>query len=268
MANISILTDRGYPLWRIMLLSIVLITLVGCSTGSETPDNLLAQITPMDDWVPSEQTFDGVPMVLVPEGCFVMGADNAADNEPPAHLQCFDAPFWIDKFEVTNSQFGSIGCNTDPNQPRNCVTWFEASAHCEARGARLPTEAEWEYAARSPRSLEFPWGAEYDASKVISGDSPEYVELQGAPVGSRPDGVSWVGALDMSGNVKEWTSSQFKMHPYDATNEDYEATDATIPRTVKGGSFLYFGVWLRGAQREESLPEFPAGDLGFRCARA
>src|SRR5690606_37691166 len=129
--------------------------------------------------------FDGVPMMLVPAGCFNMGSI----DEPPIHEQCFDAPFWIDRYEVTNAEYarfiaaggydnpdywteagwawrqafdmiGPLDSDgfTGSDQPRIGVSWYEAIAYANWRGARLPTEREWEYAARGPDNPMYPWG--------------------------------------------------------------------------------------------------------------
>jgi formylglycine-generating enzyme required for sulfatase activity len=196
----------------------------------------LRGVTSNDEWTPYIQEFDGVEMALVPAGCFMMGSTEDEvdytfelceevlaecergwfEGETPQHGICFNEPFWIDAYEVTNGQYGAVSeeCteqSSGDNQPRVCIDWFEAVAHCEGRGARLPTEAEWEYAARGPGGLIFPWGNTFDGSRLnfcdrncerdwaddTVDDGYEYT----APVGSYRDGVSWVGARDMSGNV-------------------------------------------------------------------
>ena len=227
------------------------------------------------DWTPVERDFDGVTMVLVPAGCFDMGSNNGQDDERPIHEICFDEPFWIDKFEVTNEQYGSAGCeefSSEPDQPRNCVNWFEVSDFCEARQARLPTEAEWEYAARGPDSLVYPWGNEYDAALALGRNDPNYIGIGTTPVGSRPAGASWVGALDMSGNVWEWTSSLYEDYPYnpaDGRERDTGGDSIDIRRVLRGGSFEGTARILRSAGR---LWLHPNGGIshgiGFRCARS
>ncbi len=240
---------------------------------TDTPDPLQAAFTPVTrnpDWTPVEREFDGVMMVLVPAGCFMMGSNDGQDDETPVHEQCFDEPFWIDKYEVINADYGSVGCeqwSSEPDQPRNCVTWFEARDYCEARGGRLPTEAEWEYAARGPDALVYPWGNDYDAGLVIGEDDATYGDTRTAPVGSRPRGVSWVGALDMSGNLWEWTSSLYQDYPYGDDNESN--SDTSSARVLRGGSFFNASDFLRSADRNGGGPDFDSViGVGFRCARS
>jgi len=149
-------------------------------------------VTANDQWTPMIEEFDGVEMALVPVGCFMMGSSQDVESdEGPIHEQCFGEPFWIDVTEVTNAKYGSEGSFSGADRPRESVGWLEAEAYCESRGARLPTEAEWEYAARGPDGLVYAWGNGFIGDNVVyDGNSGG----QTADVGSRPDGVSWVGA--------------------------------------------------------------------------
>ncbi len=130
-----------------------------------------------DQWEPVTETFDGALMAMVPPGCFIAGstaeqegyaADELFDvrswyeNEQPAHEQCLDELFWIDVYQVTNEQYGLLRRIPSDDPPRETADWFEASVHCESRGSRLTTKAEWEYAARGPDGLICPWGNEFD----------------------------------------------------------------------------------------------------------
>jgi len=238
-------------------------------TPTPTPDPLeLAQagVENNTDWTPIEQEFDGVTMVLVPAGCFDMGSNDDDSDEQPIHEICFDEPFWIDKYEVTNAQFGSIGCSaysSEPDQPRNCVDWFEASDFCESRAARLPTEAEWEYAARGVDSWVYPWGNDFEGNNVVYGSNSGG---ETASVGSRPRGASWVGAMDMSGNLWEWVSSWYLDYPYDAGHED--SINNYNYRVLRGGSFVNTSNALRSANRFRRFSDIVSNDYGFRCARS
>lgn len=221
-------------------------------------------VTANFQWTPVFQEFDGVEMALVPVGCFMMGSESGDSDEVPVHEQCFDEPFWIDAYEVTNAQYGSEGSFSGDNLPREPVDWYKATAHCESRGARLPTEAEWEYAARGPDGLVFPWGNELIADNVV------YDQNSGgatADVGSRPDGASWVGAYDMSGNVWEWVSSLYQDYPYDAT-DGREVDGVSDARVRRGGSGNDNSSLLRAADRNWNLPDIMFSGLGFRCARS
>lgn len=217
-------------------------------------------------WSPRLRDFDGVLMALVPPGCFVMGGERGEPDEQPAASRCFDRPFWIDVTEVTNRAYGSAGYFEGDQRPRESVNWFDAGAYCAARGGRLPTEAEWEYAARGPASLTYPWGDEFINENAVS----SWVETarQTEAVGTRPGGVSWVGALDMSGNVWEWTSSLYADYPYDPDDGREDPDDTTGLRVVRGGACCsYIIADVRAAYRFAIDPYTEDPNVGFRCAR-
>lgn len=281
----------------------------------------LAGVVTNADWEvysPVVQTFSGFQMVLVPAGEFIMGSSpeelqialelcNIADEqsaclpewtqqEGPAHRRVIDTPFWLDQTEVTRAQYQECvdagECSATPAsdysslnaQPINRVTWAQAQNFCEWRGARLPTEIEWEWAARGPDRLRFPWGDEVTGSEGNHCDTncpiidpnrqtrwrdrdhnDGYVDT--APVGSYPNGASWVGALDMGGNVWEWTATEQIAYPYD----DGMGTDdpAAEFRVVRGGSFDYIAGDMRGSARN-FVPAFgfESYGVGFRCAQS
>lgn len=228
------------------------------------------------DWTPIEREFDNVVMVLVPPGCLMMGSEDGGPDERPVHEICFDEPFWMDQYEVTQAQLRGLGGEkandgdvAPSNQPVIRITWFEARDFCALRGACLPTEAEWEYAARGPDGWVFPWGDEWNEANAVWGRPWDSLDPT-ADVGSIPAGASWVGALDMTGNVLEWTSSVYRAYPY-AANDGREGNAVNRPgvqRVLRGGSWKNsFTSYLRAATRVHPRPDLAANDIGFRCAR-
>ncbi len=276
-------------------------TLAGPCVGADMPDTAPADLTAMtvaqnDDWTPVIQPFDGVEMVLIPPGCFTMGSTEEGvdlamelcqevlgdecqrfwyEDEMPAHEICFDAPLWIDHFEVTNAQFERLGgvAAADNNSrergdyPRENITLDEATVFCDMRGGRLPTEAEWEYAARGPSGLIFPWGNEFDETVVNHYDEGYYDGYEeSAPVGSFPGGISWVGAHDMGGNVVEWVSTMYQIYPFEVDGRYDENRDIHL---LRGGG------WFSPMADVRTTIRFGTDDpvngwyefSGFRCAR-
>lgn len=213
-----------------------------------------------DDWRPYSQQFNGIEMMLVPVGCFQMGRADGDVDETPVHQQCIERPFWIDKTEVTNLAYGSYGWWTLPEQPREVINYQETTDYCRERGARLPTEVEWAYAARGPDSLLYPWGNVFMETGatygVNSGSQTNFV-------GTYPDGASWVGAVDMVGNVWEWTSSAYAPYPYNpnvaeaGTNADYFV--------LRGGSYINGERNITATDRQRIEADFRQNTTGFRC---
>ncbi len=216
----------------------------------------------------------GIPMVYVPAGKFLMGSKpgEGDTNEQPQHEQIITAGFWLDLTPVTNESYARFiagggyrnpdywteaGWNwvqsnqktgpkdyenfTVPQQPRVGVTWYEAFAYCSWRGGRLPTEAEWEWAARGENTRSFyPWGGAWDAAKLNSGYSDETHPTIGTttPVGMfSPAGDAPLGHGEMLGQVFEWMNSAFRPYPYDA-HDGREDRYAPEMRVRRGGSWL------------------------------
>ncbi|MBN1121862.1 MAG: SUMF1/EgtB/PvdO family nonheme iron enzyme [Anaerolineae bacterium] len=268
------------------------------------------------DWKPVSAEKNDVEMVLVPAGCFEMGSIDGDDDEQPVHRVCFDDPYWLDAYEVTNAEFAAFlnSAGSQPegdeawfdesagdahisesggtwsvdggyeNHPVVEVTWYGASAYCEWRDARLPTEAEWEFAARGPDGSAYPWGMAFDCSRGNFDDetvSDSYTVPAGpacdgynqtSPVGSFESGASWVGAYDLSGNVWEWVNDWYAAGYY-ATLANGEVNPqgpgSGEYRGLRGGSWeeSYSG-YLRAADRYCELPATAINNVGFRCARS
>ena len=209
-------------------------------------------------------------MVLVPPGCFIIGSDNGRDEEKPANQMCFASPFWLDEFPVTQAQFKQFGGQAahspqflGDKQPVEQITWFEARNYCETnRSGRLPTEAEYEYAIRGPDDLIYSWGNTFDPTKTVYHNNSNG---RTAEVDSTISNVSWVGAVDLIGNVWEWTSSIYKPYPYDAHDGRENPADTTSTRVLRGNSGS--DLLQRASVRIESAPVNAGPFGGFRCAR-
>jgi len=220
----------------------------------------------------------GVEFVRVPAGEFWMGSDDGDSGEKPRHRVSLDA-FSIDKYEVINALYKRFMDATGrqapsywsdqkwngASQPVVGVTWHDADAYCKWAGKRLPTEAEWEKAARGTDSRTFPWGALWDSSK---GNSNESKLGKTVAVGSYPGGASPYGAHDMAGNVWEWVADWYDKDYYKRSPErNPTGPESGQYRVLRGGSWINYAVYLRTANRNDNSPDVRYRIIGFRCAR-
>jgi formylglycine-generating enzyme required for sulfatase activity len=220
-------------------------------------------------------------MISVPGGSFQMGSDDGDPDEQPPHPVDV-AAFQIDRFEVTNSRFDAFaqatGYQTEnekagkpqtwrtsftPETAENpvvVVSWNDAQAFCEWAGKRLPTEAEWEFAARGTDGRTFPWGIDYDTAKFNGKASG----IRGTVhVGSYPAGASAFGVDDMAGNVWEWTADWYQAYPGGAPSEFFGERF----RVTRGGGWFDEENQVRASNRSSADPAGANPDLGFRCAQ-
>jgi len=211
---------------------------------------------------------DGMVMVFVPGGTFRMGSSEddlgAAFDERPQHSVTLDG-FWIDQTEVTNAQFTAF-LNQASNRgdrgrkyielgkgyvrirqagqafettaaavdlPVVMVTWFGAEAYCKAVGGRLPTEAEWEYAARGPAGLAYPWGNDPPSCDLANSGNCNRAPVA---VGAQPKGASWCGAQDLAGNVWEWVGDWYGRYPGSSQQNPTGPSTGSI-RVLRGGGW-------------------------------
>jgi serine/threonine-protein kinase len=217
-------------------------------------------------------------MVFVPRGHFLMGSDKSDRHMRPPHKVFLDA-FWIDQTEVTNAQYiqcveeGVCGTPHEAdyfkdtkysNHPVIYVSWDEALTFCTWAGKRLPTEAEWEKAARGDDGRTYPWGN----SKPNSGLLNYWDNKKGSTeVGSYPAGESPYGAMDLAGNVWEWTSDWYSPDFYKTSPvPNPEGPASGDRRIVRGGSwFSLTEIVVRTYYRKASNPEVQNYTTGFRC---
>ncbi|HZF07899.1 MAG TPA: formylglycine-generating enzyme family protein [Thermoanaerobaculia bacterium] len=215
-----------------------------------------------------ESTENGIPYIHLCAGTFTMGSaandPRAFPQEKPAHPVSL-SELWIGKTEITNEQYRRFRPDHmgEANLPATKVSWTEAKAACEHFGGRLPTEAEWEYAARAGSQTAWSFGD--DAKKLDeyawydnnSGRTPH-------PVGTKKPNL-W-HLHDMHGNVWEWVNDWSGRYPSTA-QVDPAGPEKGEYRVLRGGAFYYPSGDLRSADREQEVPERGSMDVGFRCAR-
>jgi formylglycine-generating enzyme required for sulfatase activity len=262
-------------------------------------------------------------MIAIPGGMFYMGSDDDLDLEKPAH-QVRLSPFCIDELEVTVDRYKSCSdkgackrasqvnewkgiserdkkiydplCNireasSRARHPINCVDWAMADNFCKAQGERLPTEAEWEFAARGPDGRKYPWGDEVPSSGHLNACGTECVAWgkknkidppllamyptddgfpNTAPVGSFPQGKSRYGVQDVVGNVWEWVADYYA--PYSPGAEmqtDPKGPPAGDERVIRGGAWNgSLPSWVRPTFRFQDVPSKRSYGVGFRCAKS
>ena len=232
---------------------------------------------------PAEKQDTPEDMVLVPAGEFIMGTNDWWPKSGPEHKR-YLPDYFIDKYEVTNAKYKEFVQATGHRLPDHWVThnndipkgeedfpvvfvsWRDAHDYCEWAGKRLPTEFEWEKAARGTDGRVFPWGNEFDKNK---GNTPQYGHGRTMKVGSFENGKSPYGLYDMAGNVFEWTASWYKAYP---GNTHKDPNEGEIYRVVKGGSWYdctYYrcGISAPTYNRIFFHPMTKNFSFGFRCAK-
>jgi formylglycine-generating enzyme required for sulfatase activity len=226
---------------------------------------------------------DGMTLLYVPAGEFTMGSSDLSDAQP--HIVNLDA-FWIDQTEVTNAMYAKCveanqcnphltnGSNTHPNYfghaefdnyPVIYVDWNMAKTYCEWAGRRLPTEAEWEKAARGTDQRTWPWGNEPSDTlhnfDSIVGDTTE--------VGKYTNGSSPYGAYDMADNVWEWVNDWYSNTYYqNSPSSNPLGPDSGYLRVLRGGGGRGVLFYVPSSFRDRVGPTFTSFYLGFRCARS
>ena len=228
---------------------------------------------------------DGSSMVRIPAGEFEMG--DGKDTDCPKH-KIELSEYWIGVYCVTNQQYGRFVSETKHSAPEKairgtpiwkngqcpaekldhpvvCVSWDDCVAYANWAGLSLPTEAQWEKAARGPEGFIYPWGDEWDQNKCRNDKNKGSGET--APAWNYPNGTSGYGTFQQAGNVREWCADWYEDSYYSKS----PAKDPTGPnggsgRVDRGGSWLSSAYVCRSANRSGSAPGIRDGDLGFRVA--
>ena len=279
---------------------------------------LATAFTTVNPTVRAEESLIPKDMVYIGQGSSIMGLDKEGatqqaniparyhrrnrtpaptlNDESPAHMVFLDS-YLIDKYEVSNRDYGDFMRTTghggpaywddprlnNPTQPVVGVNWYDARAYCEYRGKRLPTEAEWEKAARGPNGNLYPWGDDFDPAKANYGKNHDSTK----PVDSYPDGVSYYGLHNMAGNVFEWVLDWYDPRYYSQLEPMVNPTGPEKPvwiggtgtyvdlltlgekRVIRGGSWVAPEGSVRATHRFWNHPlnnSYGVG-LGFRCAK-
>ena len=225
---------------------------------------------------------DGAPMVLVPAGEFTMGSSQNTD-EQPVHRVSLDA-YYIDKYEVSVGQYAKLLAatsleeppdwhimNQPPHQKRPVVMmdWLDATTYCRWAGKRLPTEAEWEKAARGTDGRIYPWGNDPpDRLRANYGKKNWNNHATLVPVGILEDGKSPYGIYDMAGNVWEWVSDWYDKYYYgNSPSRNPTGPSSGEFKVLRGGSWNRAPGPLRSTHRFDISPTDRFNYFGFRCAK-
>jgi len=229
--------------------------------------------------------YEGI--VLIPAGSFQMGSEEGGSDEKPVHTVQISS-FYMDKYEVTNGEYKKCvdagycrapyesksptrssyyGNRTYDNYPVIYVDWTQAKAYCEWKGGRLPTEAEWEYAARGGLSgAKYPWGDAIKGSDANYFDSGDSEDNDTTAVGGYA--ANGYGLYDMAGNVWEWVSDWYEENYYKSSpSSNPPGPDSGTYRVVRGGSWLHNAFVIRVSYRYRLDTSYRSSFGGFRCAR-
>lgn len=257
------------------------------STPSDTPPETSTPETLAIKTDLKTNSKDGAEIVFISSGQFLMGSDQNKDPffwgaESPEHIVLLNS-YWIYRAEVTQGMYQKCvidkscpspevinnpvaqqyGNSRFSNYPVVMVSWQNAQAYCQWAGARLPTEAEWEKAARGTDGRLFPWGndSNADGRANFSSSSP-------SPIGSFPNGVSPYGIYDMAGNVLEWVNDYFGSAYYQYSPSDNPTgPDSGSRRVIRGGAYTQDEfAGLRTVARASLIPNDTKISVGFRCA--
>lgn len=254
--------------------------------GVSHSNDLSTRPSPHDSFqphsAPDRQARDAA-MILIPAGEFAMGDDRGQDDEQPVHRVTLNA-FYLDAYEVTVSHYAEFlhvqkpeppfkwheaNLNTHARKPVLGVSWFDARDYCRWVGKRLPTEAEWEFAARGSEGRTYPWGHTHPtkghttAGKTAWRGYDTVSHVGQLELGRTPNGI-----YDLAGNLWEWVADWYDSTYYQFSPRDNPAGPKAGPlRSLRGGAWNNDSKALRSANRAGYAPDTKRNDVGFRCAR-
>ncbi len=280
--------------WCLVVLFLLIFT-TGCETkiSEENEENASIFIpeSTLSEYFPTSPK-DGMELVYVPAGNFIMGLNGLPMDQEPEHEVYLDA-YWIDRSEVTNAMYrlcvqAKVCSSPDWDKyypyeqfqeyPVVYISWTQAREYCEWAGRRLPTEAEWEKAARGTDARIYPWGNNEPTSDLLN-----FARINGdiMAVNSYPQGVSPYGVMDMAGNAWEWVADWYDAHYYSISPQDNPTgPDSGDYHVCRGGGWIDYKGAVQTVQRGSSictikLPGIASywyrrdvvdNDLGIRCA--
>lgn len=247
------------------------------------PSTTTQQIPVKSTQVVPSQSSTTKDMVLLQGGSFVMGFDKGFEHEGPSHNATVSS-FWMDITPVTVDAYKACvdagkctttqlteraACNWGKEDrgkhPINCTDWEQATNYCTWMGKRLPTEEEWEFAARGPESNLHPWGETAPDSQLCWRGEKSRGRSSTCEVGSFPAGDTPTGLKDMVGNVREWTSSLWCLY----SKSGYDTSRCGVDRVNRGSAWSSSGYpWARGSLRSMDRPYYHFDFIGFRCAKS
>ncbi len=225
----------------------------------------------------------GQPMVLIPAGEFAMGSDRGQDDEQPVHRVSVKA-FYLDALEVTVSRYAEFLMSQKPdppfkwneatdgpheNKPVVGVNWYDARDYCRWVGRRLPTEAEWELAARGTDGRMYPWGSTHPTKGHANAGQTKWrgydtlTNVGQFELGKTPNGV-----YDLAGNLWEWVADWYDAAYYQFSPRENPSGPSAGPlRVLRGGAWNNDSKAIRSANRAGYAPDARRNDVGFRCAK-